>query len=189
MTPNALTKLLYQEKALQRGYVLEVHIDENKAFHSQIQHLQVSYSPDAAPQLPAELVLKKNVQADWAKEAGHAEVAFYKLIAAQNADRFPMVIPYVAGTYDEQTGDSLLLIQDMSATHHPPVARRLTAEQITTLDEAPSDRTLYQIVETLAAFHAAWWEHPQLGTPLLEFDSDCLDEERFLNYCQHLDQN
>lgn len=52
MTPTELTELLYQENALQRGRVLEVHIAENEAFNSHIQHLRVSYSPDAAPQLP-----------------------------------------------------------------------------------------------------------------------------------------
>ncbi len=188
MTPDALTKLLYQEKALQRGRVLEVYITENEAFNSQIQHLKVSYSPDAAPHLPAELVLKKNVPADWGKEAGRSEVAFYRFIA-QDAHRFPMIIPHVVATYDEQTGDSLLLLQDLSATHHLPVTRRLTAQQPVQQEDMPAEATLHQIVETLAAFHAAWWEHPQLGTPPLELDSDCLDEEHFRDYCQWLDQN
>ena len=169
MTPDVLTKLLYEAKTLQRGHVLEVHSTENEAFNSQIQHLKVSYSPDAAPQLPTELVLKKNVPTDWGKEAGRDEVAFYQFIA-QDAHHFPMILPHVAATYDEQTGDSLLLLPDLSATHHVPVTRRLTAEQTTRLDDAPSDSMLYQIVETLAAFHAVWWEHPQLGTPPLELD-------------------
>ena len=188
MSPAELTELLYQEKSLQRGRVLEVQITENEAFNSQIQHLKVSYSPDAVPQLPAELVLKKNVPADWGKEAGRLEVEFYRFIA-QDAYRFPMIVPHVVARYDEQTGDSLLLLQDLSTTHHPPVTRRLTAEQTTRLDDAPSDSTLYQIVETLAAFHAAWWEHPQLGTPPLELDSDLQDEEHFRDYCQWLDKN
>lgn len=188
MTPAELTELFYQKKALQQGRILEVHITENQAFNSQIQHLKVSYSPDAVPQLPTELVLKKNVPTDWGKEAGRSEVAFYRFIA-QEAHRFPMIIPHVVATYDEQTGDSLLLLQDLSATHHPPVARRLTADQTTPLDDIPAEATLHQIVETLAAFHAAWWEHPQLGTPPLELDADCLDEEHFRDYCQWLDQN
>jgi len=188
MTPDALTKLLYQEKALQQGCVLEVHITENEAFNSQIQHLKLSYSPDAAPHLPTELVLKKNVPTDWGKEAGQAEVVFYRFIA-QEAHRFPMIIPHVVATADEQTGDSLLLLQDLSATHHPPVTRRLTAQSAVQQEEMPASATLHQIVETLAAFHAAWWEHPQLGTPPLELDSDFLDEEHFRAYCQLLDQN
>lgn len=188
MIPAELTQFLYQEKALQRGRVLEVHITDNEAFNSHIQHLKVSYSPDAVPRLPTELVLKKNVPTDWGKEAGQAEVTFYRFIA-QEVHRFPMIIPHVAATYDEQTGDSLLLLQDLSATHHPPVARRLTAQQGVLEEDMPASATLYQIVETLAAFHAAWWEHPHLGTPPLELDSDFQDEEHFRDYCQWLNQN
>ena len=188
MTPQELTEMLYQSEALQQGSVIEIQITENEAFNSQIQHLKVSYSPDAAPQLPTELVLKKNVATDWGKEAGQAEVAFYRLIA-QEAHRFPMIVPHVVATYDEQTGDSLLLLQDLSATHQAPVARRLTAQQTIQVEDIPTSAILHQIVETLAAFHAAWWEHPQLGTPLLELDSDFQDEEHFRHYCQWLNQN
>ena len=188
MTPQELTKLLHQSGSLQQGSVIDIQTTENEAFNSHIQHLKVSYSPDAAPQLPTELVLKKNVPTDWGREAGRSEVAFYQFIV-QYAHRFPMIIPHVVATYDEQTGDSLLLLQDLSATHHPPVTRRLTAQQIVQQEEMPSEATLHQIVETLAAFHAAWWEHPQLGTSPLELDSDLQDEEHFLDYCQWLDQN
>ncbi len=188
MTPAELTELLYQEKALQGGRVLAVHTTENEAFNSQIQHLKVSYSPDAVPQMPAELVLKKNVPTDWGREAGRSEVAFYQFIA-QDAHRFPMIIPHVVATYDEQTGDSLLLLHDLSATHHLPVTRRLTTQQSIQQEDMPAEATLHQVVETLAAFHAAWWEHPQLGTPPLELDSDLQDEEHFRDYCQWLDQN
>ncbi len=188
MTPQELTELLYQSGSLQHGSVIDIQTTENEAFNSQIQHLKVRYSPDAAPQLPTELVLKKNVPTDWGREAGRSEVAFYQFIA-QDAQRFPMIIPYVAATCDEQTGDSLLLLQDLSATHHPPVTRRLTAQQSVQQEDMPDSATLYQIVETLAAFHAAWWEHPQLGTPPLEQDDDFQDDEHFRDYYQWLDQN
>ncbi|HCI78143.1 MAG TPA: hypothetical protein DHW02_00460 [Ktedonobacter sp.] len=184
MTPTELTELLYQEESLQQGRILDVHITENQAFNSHIQHLKVSYSPDAIPQLPTELVAKKNVPTDWGKEAGRDEVAFYQFIA-QQPQRFPMIIPYVVATYDEQTGDSLLLLQDLSATHHPPVTR----QQQILLDAVPDDTTLHSVVETLAAFHAGWWEHPQLGTPPLALDSYFVDEEHFREYCQWLNQN
>ncbi|MHB8599570.1 MAG: phosphotransferase [Ktedonobacteraceae bacterium] len=184
MTPDALTKLFYEAEALQRGSVIEVHTTENEAFNSHVQHLKVSYSPDAVPQLPTELVLKKNVPTDWGREAGRSEVAFYQFIA-QDAHRFPMIIPYVVATYDEQTGDSLLLLQDLSATHHLPITRQQQIQQ----EGMPAETTLHQIVATLAAFHAAWWEHPHLGTPPLELDTDFQDEEHFRDYCQWLAQN
>ena len=184
MTPHELTVMLYQSEALQQGSVIDIQTTENEAFNSHIQHLKVSYSPDAEPQLPSALVLKKNVSSDWGKEAGRSEVAFYRFIA-QYAQRFPMIIPHVVATYDEQTGDALLLLQDLSATHHPPITRQSQIQH----EDMPAETTLHQIVETLAVFHAAWWEHPQLGIPPMELDSDFLDEEHFRDYCHWLDQN
>jgi len=184
MTPHELTALLYQAGTLQQGSVTEIQTTENEAFNSHVQHLFVSYSPDAVPQLPAELVLKKNVPTDWGREAGRSEVAFYRLIA-QDAQRFPMIISHVAATYDEQTRDSLLLIQDLSATHHLPVTR----QQQIQLEGVPAETTLHQIVATLATFHAAWWEHPQLGTYPIELDADFQDEEHFRDYCLEIEQN
>jgi thiamine kinase-like enzyme len=184
MTPQELTELLYQSGALQQGSIIEIQITENEAFNSHVQHLKVSYSLNAAPQLPTELVLKKNVQTDWGREAGRSEVAFYQFIA-RDAQRFPMIIPYVAGTYDEQTGDSVLLLQDLSATHHPAITRQQQIQH----ESMPAETTLHPIVETLATFHAAWWEHPQLGTYPMEQDTDFQDEEHFRDYCQWVDQN
>ncbi|GAC1633540.1 MAG: phosphotransferase [Ktedonobacteraceae bacterium] len=184
MTPHELTMLLYQAGALQQGSVIEIQTTKNEAFNSHVQHLKVSYSPNAIPQLPAELVLKKNVPTDWGREAGRSEVAFYRFIA-QYAQRFPMIIPHVVATYDEQTGDSLLLLQDLSATHHPPITRQQQIQH----EGMPAETTLHQIVATLATFHAVWWEHPQLGTSPLELDADFQDEEHFRDYCLEIDQN
>ena len=184
MTPNELTTLLYQADALQQGSVIEVQTTENEAFNSHVQHLKVSYSPDAVPQVPTELVLKKNVPTEWGREAGRSEVAFYQLIA-QDAQRFPMIIPHVVATYDEQTGDSLLLLQDLSATHHLPITRQQQIQH----EVMPAETTLHQIVETLATFHAAWWEHPQLGTYPIELDADFQDEAHFRAYCLEMNQN
>ena len=143
MTPHELTMLLYQAGTLKQGSVLEVQTTANEAFNSHVQHLKVSYSPDAVPQLPAELVLKKNMQADWGKEAGRSEVAIYQLFG-QDAQRFPMIIPSVVATYDEQTGDSLLLLQDLSATHYPAITRQQQIQH----EGMPAETILQPIVET-----------------------------------------
>ncbi|BCL78752.1 hypothetical protein ccbrp13_12170 [Ktedonobacteria bacterium brp13] len=123
MTPRDLTMMLSQAGALQRGSVIEVHTTENGAFNSHVHHLMVSYLPDATPPLPSALVLKQNVATEWGRENGRREVAFYRLLA-KDAQRFPMIIPYVVANYDVSTGDSLLLLQDLSATHHPPMTRQ-----------------------------------------------------------------
>ncbi len=184
MTPDELTEILYQSGALQQGRVIEIQTAQNEAFNSSVQHLVVRYSPDATPFLPAALLLKRNIDTDWGKEAGRSEVAFYQL-AARHMQRLPMIIPHFAATYDEKTGNSLLLLQDLSETHRLPVTR----EQQIQLEGVPNDTVLHSIVETLAAFHAAWWEHPLLGTYPIEPDADFQDEEHFRDYCLDMDQN
>jgi hypothetical protein len=144
----------------------------------------VSYSPDAAPVLPSALVVKRNVPTDWGREAGRDEVAFYRF-AAQHAERLPMIIPHFVATYDEETEDSLLILQDLSATHQSPVLRQQQIDQT----DIPADATLYQVVETLAAFHAVWWEHPQLGTYPLAMDRNFDEEGHFRAHCQEIEQN
>jgi len=184
MTPHRLTELLYKAKMLHRGSVVGIQITENEAFNSHVQHLKVSYSPDILPALPAEMVSKQNVLEDWGKEAGRREVAFYRLLE-QNAEQLPMIIPHFVAEYDESTGNSFLLLQDLSATHHPPITR----QQQIQWEGMPADATLYQIVETLAAFHAAWWGHPQSGTYPCEVDPQLQDEASFQECCQECEQN
>ena len=184
MTSDELTGLLYQSGVLQQGSVIEVQTTENEAFNSHIQHLKVNYSPDTAPSLPSALLVKKNVDAAWAKEAGRFEVAFYQLIA-RDTQRFPMIMPHFVATYDEQTKNSLLLLQDLSATHYPPMTRQQQIQH----EGMPTETTLHRIVETLAAFHAAWWEHPSLGTDPIEIDDNFRDEAHFRDFCQEIDQN
>ncbi len=184
MTPDELTEILHSSGALQQGSVIEIQTAQNEAFNSNVQHLVVRYSPDASPLLPTALLLKRNVDTDWGKEVGRSEVAFYQLIA-QDAHRFPMIISCVVAIYDEQTGNSLLLLQDLSETHRVPVTR---GQQIQ-LQDIPSNTVLREIVETLAAFHATWWEHPQLGTYPVETDADFQDEEHFRDFCLYFDRN
>lgn len=184
MTPQELTDLLNQSGALQHGSVTEVHVTENEAFNSHVQHLTVSYSPNAVPVLPSALVVKRNVPTDWGREAGRDEVAFYRF-AAQHAERLPMIIPHFVATYDEETEASLLILQDLSATHQSPVLRQQQIDQT----DIPADATLYQVVETLAAFQAAWWDHPQLGTYPFVLDDYFDEEEHFRAYCQGIEQN
>lgn len=79
----------------------------------------------------------------------------------------------------------MLLLQDLSATHHIPITRQQQLQH----EAMPAETTLHQIVTTLATFHATWWEDPQLGTYPMELDSDFQDEEHFRDYCQWLNQN
>jgi len=60
--------------------------------------------------------------------------------------------------YDEATGDSYCLLEDLSETHVPPVTR----QQAMSRAGVPSEAQLAGIVDALAGFHAFWREHPRL---------------------------
>ena len=89
----------------------------------------------------------------WARE-----VAFYQ-VAATMADHLPMLTTCYGSSYDDERGDSRLLLRDVSATHISPVTR----EQLIAGSSVPPDDQLAAVVEALAGLHAAWWEHPALG--------------------------
>ena len=86
-----------------------------------------------------------------------------------------MIIPLVSTFVDDNSGDSFLLLQDMSATHMVPVTR----DQQVHWNALPDDEVLFAIVQTLGEFHAAWWESDQLGIYPIETDDIFLDERSF----------
>lgn len=158
-TPEWLTDALRQSGLLTSGCVLRAEDSSNGAFNSAACHLRVSYSPDAPPDLPHRLFFKRNLPEEWAVRAGAREVAFYQ-VAATMADRLPMIVSCYGAAYDAASGDSWLLLRDVSEAHYAPVTR----EQIIAGAGVPPDEQLTALVEALAGLHAAWWEHQALGT-------------------------
>jgi hypothetical protein len=147
---------LRQSGALTRGEITSVDITDTGAFNSQTGHLLVCYSADAVPQLPTHLILKLNVQTAWGREAGRDEVRFY-----QNLATFPdhpsVIPPCLATAYDEASEDSYLIMQDLSLTHRHPITRDQT---IGLIESVPTAEDMTACVDTLAHFHAYWWNHP-----------------------------
>lgn len=159
LTPEWLTTALRQSDMLPTGQVTRVEERANAAFNSAARHLHLTYSPDAPPDMPLRLFFKRNLPEAWAVRAGAREVAFYQ-VAATMADRLPMLATCYGSSYDDERGDSWLLLRDVSATHTSPVTR----EQLIAGSGVPPDDQLVAVVEALAGLHATWWEHPALGT-------------------------
>ncbi len=158
ITAEWLTDTLRAAGALPRGEVVAVAPRANAAFNSAAAHLDVAYSPDAPASAPRRLFLKRNVDTAWGRAAGKSEVAFYRL-AAPHQDQLPMLVPCYAAEHDPETGNSCLLLLDVSETHVAPVTRD---QQIAGAGVPPAP-LLDLAVDALAAFHAYWWEHPALG--------------------------
>jgi hypothetical protein len=157
-TPERLTAILREAGALERGAVASVEHVANPAFNSATTHLRLTYSAEAPASAPRRLLLKRNGPEPWAMEAGAWEAAFYSLVMPVAGD-LPMVPRCYAAGHDARTGNSFVLLHDLSETHAPPVSR----DQIISLDGVPAPAHLAQVVDALAAFHAYWWEHPAFG--------------------------
>jgi thiamine kinase-like enzyme len=160
VTPSWLSAVLRQADALGQGTILSVASEVTDAFNSATTRLFVTYSADATPGLPSSFFLKRNIAAEWGIEAGRDEVKFYTLIDAL-PDHPRIIVPCYAAAYDESSGNSYLLLQDLSATHRPPVTR---AQQISLVDGVPRAEDSIAVMEALAHLHAYWWEHPLLET-------------------------
>lgn len=138
------------------------------------------YSNDAPATAPSSLLLKRNRESTWSKEAGAGEVKFYSFLASL-PDHPSVTVPCYAAAYDEESGNSYLLLQDLTTTHMQPCTR---TQIIHLVDSVPPPASLESVVRALAQFHAYWWEHPLLATPTFELSYWYRDAERFERYLQ-----
>jgi hypothetical protein len=154
ITPEWLTALLREEGALGAAEVVAVKVEPREdVWNSKAYQLRLAYSGDPTG-APARLFLK--LKGDpWGRE----DAQFYGYVRAEGAD-LPMLVPCFSAEYDEATGDSHLLLADLSETHFTP----FTIAQFRALEVVPEPVYLRQIVDCLADFHAYWWEHPLLGS-------------------------
>jgi hypothetical protein len=178
ISPAWLTAVLRQSGVLLQGEVEAVECQTIGAFNSHTFHLILRYSNDASPGAPTQLVLKRNISEAWGKEAGADEVKFYDLIAAQ-PDHPSVIIPCYAAAYDEASGNSYLLLLDLSTTHRQPVTRD---QQISIVEGVPSAVDIEAVVDAMARFHACWWEHPLLHTDTFYVGYWSRNAERFEQY-------
>ena len=147
-------------QSLPRGFVQEVEVEANPfgAFNSEVSRLQVRYSPQVLPDMPTTLILKRNLNDDWAVRAGADEAALYTLFRT-HASRLPMISTCYAAAYDVERKQSYVILQDHSCSHRTPMSRDAF---LIPGKNVPPDHELDRLVETLARFHAYWWQHPVL---------------------------
>jgi hypothetical protein len=82
----------------------------------------VRYSPTVPPDLPTTLILKRNLNAEWAVQAGADEAALYTLFRT-HASQLPMISTCYAAAYDVQRKQSHVILQDHSCSHRTPMSR------------------------------------------------------------------
>jgi thiamine kinase-like enzyme len=124
------------------------------AFNSQTVRVRVEV-PDVSEALT--FVLKRPADGGWSRTAAAEESRFYRTVAA--ATGHPEIVPrcFAIGPAD----DPFVLLEDLSATHRPPLTRTEGIEHV-----LASEADQVSVIDTLARLKAFWWEHPlqeQLG--------------------------
>lgn len=175
-----LTAVLRASGFLPHGEVSAVASEPSGAFNSRTSRLHLRYSPNVPADLASDLILKQNIAEDWGREAGAEEVKFYRLCAALKPAP-PAVVPCYAADYDPASGDSYLLLQDLSETHVAPVTRD---QQVSIVQAVPRDMYIDLTITALARHHAYWWSHPLLETATFEIGYWSRNQDRFVQYMQ-----
>ena len=180
-TTVQVERLLRSGGHLTTGHITNVTRAELTGDNSRITRLLLEYSTEADPaNAPPRLMLKENLPLAWAVAAGAQEVTFYRTIAGL-ADHPDLVPTSWGAAYDMVSGDSQILLADLSDSHH----RATRDRDAQVAGDVPSDETCDQVIDTLARLHAYWWDHPLLRDgvfPLLDFNGDWT---RWVAYEQH----
>ena len=180
-TTVQVERLMRSAGHLTTGRITNVTREELAGDNSRITRLLLEYSAEADPaDAPARLLLKENLPIAWAVAAGAQEVTFYRTIAGLTDH--PDLVPTSWGAaYDMVSGDSQVLLGDLSESHHR--ASRDRDAQVA--GDVPTDQTCDQVIDALARLHAYWWDHRLLRDgvfPLLDFNGD---RTRWVAYEQH----
>lgn len=176
VTPEWLTKVLHQNGFLNQGIVSGVHHVLTKTLMlSVVSRLEVRYSPEKDASAPSGLFLKisrPDLPRAIASEINRKEVEFYRTIPGLMTD--PPFIRCYDAAYSQETGQSHLLLDDLSETHFQTESPQL-----------PSQTYCELAVDCLAQLHAYWWEHPRLGKDI----GALFSEQEFTSFVREVDKN
>jgi len=155
LTPGWLTTALHEQGCLEDGKVERVAIeilDPSVGVYGTIVRLHLE-SSSASPGLPSTMIAKlPSSNPDAAKRlrsigGDETEVNFYLQIGESIGLRIPECY---FSAWDKTTGRFIILLEDLSRFRYAGTGLDLTDNEMTAT------------VKTLAASHAAWWQHPRL---------------------------
>ena len=168
VTPEWLTDVLASEGLIGNGSVTAVRPGPKLAWKDATgeliyemdpphnKRLEVTYSDDASHHLPTRLFLKLLIPT----HLGFVdrEVEFYHKIAPAMPDQ-PSVRCFAAVRCQE-TGNSIVLLEDVTETHFAPLPL--------------SHKAAAAAIGRLAQFQAYWWDHDRLQGDLGDVVGECL---------------
>jgi Ecdysteroid kinase-like family len=165
-----LTNALRRSGALGDGRVSNVVVESSRpTILSRIIRLRLTYD-GAAADAPSSVILKTGLpeRTGSAWNGGRQEVAFYTKVASELP---PRLVPRCFEAFcDTDTNGWHLLLEDLADSHAVATVWPLP----------PTTQQCEMILQTLARFHAAWWDDPLLGISVGTWlDADAID--RHLN--------
>jgi thiamine kinase-like enzyme len=170
ITPEWLTTVLRASGYLQHERVTAVEVKSSRqTIISNTHRLELTYSTAAAERSPSKLFLKlsrPDFDSGIAARFGKKEREYYTLIANRTTDP-PSAICYDVA-FSPDTGKSHLLLADLSETHFQ-----------TDWPLPPSKPHCEAILNRFARFHAAWWDHPELGKNIGKLATEASIDEYF----------
>jgi hypothetical protein len=176
--PAKLTAALRRGGVLDAGAVREIKVlHQRDTVVSHIIRLGLRYVGESAG-APQSLIVKipNSAFAQTLADGGRREVDYYTQLAPKMP---PGLVPRCYdGQFDEQGLTWHLLLEDLTDSH-------ATAGQ---WPLPPSRDQAVAIVTTLARWHAAWWDHPDLGDTVGTFASAGDSAQRMEIFAGHYDR-
>lgn len=176
--PAKLTAALRRGGVLDAGAVREIKVlHQRDTVVSHIIRLGLRYVGESAG-APQSLIVKipNSAFAQTLADGGRREVDYYTQLAPKMP---PGLVPRCYdGQFDEQGLTWHLLLEDLTDSH-------ATAGQ---WPLPPSRDQAVAIVTTLARWHAAWWDHPDLGDTVGTFASAGDSAQRMETFAGHYDR-
>ncbi|NLE52456.1 MAG: hypothetical protein GX613_13740, partial [Chloroflexi bacterium] len=142
VTPEWLTEVLTRNGFIEQGAVASVELDAEKTNTAAVARLRLEWVEGTQASVPRRLFLKL---ADFRRE-----VDFYRTIVP-SMKATPLILNCYDAEYDANAGAAHLLLEEVSATHRP------SAQTL-----PPSTPRYEMLINALAQFHAAWWDHPRI---------------------------
>ena len=152
VTSRWLSEVLRAAGVLARGWVENVRYELVLEYNSSIYRLHPGYSCDA-PDAPATLILKLKQGA-----GARDEFELGRKFDPHRA-KLPMLLGWYDAAYSAREDRGHFLMRDLSATH----VQSVSVIDATGGRPVPSQPQLDQIIDTIAHFHAYWWQHAELA--------------------------
>jgi hypothetical protein len=163
LTPERLTEMLVRAGRLGAGVRVVKVVEEpaRTTLISTLRRVSLDYEGDATA-APATLLIK-TPRTDGPVsfiDQGRQETAFYRDVAPRSPRGIlPQCFEAVS---TEGDGPAYVILEDLSATHHV----------IGEWPIPPAQQECERLLRVYARFHAAWWDHPDLGTSVGRFMTD-----------------